>query len=33
LRLRNAAAYIEKANETWAKVMNKTEVKNESVGS
>jgi len=33
LRLRNAAAYIENANETWAKVMNKTEVKNESVGS
>jgi NMD protein affecting ribosome stability and mRNA decay len=34
LRLRNAAAYIEKANETWAKVLAKnTEVKNESVGS
>lgn len=31
LRLRNAAAYIERANETWSRVTN--EVKHESVGS
>ena len=34
LRLRNAAAYIDKANETWARIANKTdEVKNAVVGS
>lgn len=34
LRLRNAAAYIEKANETWSKVTNpKSEVKDAAVGS
>ena len=34
LRLRNAAAYIEKAQETWKRVQAKIqEVKNESVGS
>lgn len=36
LRLRNAAAYIEKANETWKTVTmrsERTEVKSESVGS
>ena len=35
VRLRNAAAYIEKAIETWNRVSSKTanEVKNEAVGS
>ena len=34
LRLRNAAAYVEKAEATWAKIQERAiEVKNESVGS
>lgn len=34
IRLRNAAAYLEKAQETWARVAAQTsEVKRESVGS
>ena len=33
LRLRNAAAYIEKAQETWKRIAVKNEVKNVPVGS